>query len=41
MTRAATVGVDPRFVAAVRDLLLERAAAERGEEVPRIARGRR
>lgn len=30
MARAATAGVDPRFVAAVRDLLLERAAAERG-----------
>lgn len=29
--RAATVGVDPVFVAAVRDLVLERAAAERGE----------
>jgi ferrochelatase len=28
--RAATVGVDPRFVAAVRDLVLERAARERG-----------
>ena len=30
--RAATAGVDPRFVAAVRDLLLERAAVERGDE---------
>jgi ferrochelatase len=30
-TRAATPGVDPRFVAMVRDLLLERAAAARGE----------
>lgn len=29
--RAATAGVDPRFVAMVRELLLERAAAERGE----------
>ena len=29
--RAATAGVHPRFVAMVRDLLLERAAAERGE----------
>ena len=29
--RAATPGVDPRFVALVRDLLVERAAAERGE----------
>lgn len=33
--RAATPGVDPRFVAAARDLLLERAAVERGETVPR------
>ena len=31
--RAATAGLDPRFVAMVRDLLLERAAVERGEEV--------
>ncbi|MGN6252601.1 MAG: ferrochelatase [Marmoricola sp.] len=29
--RAATCGVDPRFVAMVRELVLERAAAERGE----------
>ena len=29
--RAATAGVDPRFVAVVRELLLERAAIERGE----------
>jgi ferrochelatase len=35
MVRAATAGVDPRFVAMVRDLLLERAAAERGLDVPR------
>ncbi|MDQ4085253.1 MAG: ferrochelatase [Actinomycetota bacterium] len=33
--RAATPGVDPRFVAMVRDLLTERAAAERGEQPPR------
>jgi ferrochelatase len=33
--RAATAGIDPRFVAVVRDLLLERAAVERGEEVVR------
>ena len=33
--RAATAGVDPRFVAMVRDLLLERAAAERGDDPPR------
>ncbi|MFL6061681.1 MAG: ferrochelatase [Marmoricola sp.] len=37
--RAATAGVDPRFVAMVRDLLLERAAAERGENVGRAAEG--
>jgi protoporphyrin/coproporphyrin ferrochelatase len=37
--RAATAGLDPRFVAAVRDLLLERAAVERGEEVARAAVG--
>lgn len=33
--RAATAGVDPRFVAMVRDLLVERAAVERGEAVTR------
>jgi ferrochelatase len=38
-TRAATAGVDPRFVATVRDLLLERAAAERGEDPARAAVG--
>ncbi len=37
--RAATPGVDPRFVAMVRDLLVERAAVERGEAVPRAAVG--
>jgi ferrochelatase len=37
--RAATAGLDPRFVAMVRDLLVERAAAERGEEVARAAVG--
>ncbi len=37
--RAATAGVDPRFVAMVRDLLLERAAVERGEEVRRESVG--
>jgi ferrochelatase len=37
--RAATAGVDPRFVAMVRDLLLERAAVERGEEPHRAAVG--
>ncbi|MGH3509112.1 MAG: ferrochelatase [Nocardioidaceae bacterium] len=33
--RAATAGLDPRFVAVVRDLLLERAAVESGEDVER------
>lgn len=37
--RATTPGADPRFVAAVRDLLLERAAAERGDDVTRPALG--
>lgn len=37
--RADTPGVDPRFVAMVRDLLLERAAAERGEDPERAAVG--
>jgi ferrochelatase len=37
--RAATAGVDPRFVAMVRELLLERAAVERGETVERPAVG--
>ena len=37
--RAATPGDDRRFVAAVRDLLVERAAVERGEEVARNAVG--
>ena len=37
--RAATAGVDPRFVAMVRDLLLERSAVERGERVERAAVG--
>ncbi|HEX4977710.1 MAG TPA: ferrochelatase [Nocardioides sp.] len=37
--RAATAGVDPRFVAMVRELLLERAATERGQEVRRPAVG--
>ncbi|MFE0460238.1 ferrochelatase [Kitasatospora sp. NPDC058965] len=39
VARAATVGADPRFTAAVRELLLERAAAERGEPVPRCTLG--
>ncbi len=33
--RAATAGVDPRFVAMVRDLLVERASVERGHEPKR------
>jgi ferrochelatase len=37
--RAATAGVDPRFVAMVRDLLLERAAVERGDDVARATVG--
>jgi protoporphyrin/coproporphyrin ferrochelatase len=37
--RAATAAPDPRFVAMVRDLLLERAAVERGAEVARAAVG--
>lgn len=38
-TRAATAGLDPRFVATVRDLLLERATVERDEDVARVAVG--
>jgi ferrochelatase len=37
--RSATAGTDPRFVGAVRELLLERAAVERGEAVQRPAIG--
>ena len=37
--RAATAGVDPRFVAMVRDLLVERAAVERGATVRRASVG--
>ncbi|MDB1088803.1 ferrochelatase [Streptomyces sp. ACA25] len=39
VVRSATVGSDPRFVAALRDLVLERAAAERGESPQRCALG--
>ena len=39
VSRAATPGIDPRFVGLARELLVERAATERGEEVPRIAVG--
>lgn len=37
--RAATPGIDPRFVAMVRDLLLERAATERDEQPERRSCG--
>ncbi|WP_282202747.1 ferrochelatase [Kitasatospora fiedleri] len=39
IARTATVGADPRFAAAVRDLVLERAAVRRGEPVTRCALG--
>jgi ferrochelatase len=39
LVRAATAGIDPRFVTMVRDLLLERAAVERGEPVERATVG--
>jgi ferrochelatase len=39
--RAATAGTDPRFVGMVRDLLVERAAVERGAEVARVSVGGR
>ncbi|OEJ97873.1 ferrochelatase [Streptomyces thermolilacinus] len=37
--RSATVGADPRFAAAIRELLLERAATERGATAERCALG--
>ncbi len=37
--RAATAGIDPRFVAMVRELVLERAAVERGAPTARPAQG--
>jgi ferrochelatase len=37
--RSATVGADPRFAAAVRELILERAGAERGLAVTPCALG--
>ncbi len=37
--RSATVGADPRFAAAVRDLVLERAATEQGRDPQRCALG--
>lgn len=39
VARAATVGADPRFVTAIRELVLERAATERGETPRRRALG--
>ncbi|MFE3523343.1 ferrochelatase [Streptomyces sp. NPDC059161] len=39
VARSATVGADPRFAAAVRDLVLERAASERGLPAERCALG--
>ncbi len=39
VARSATVGADPRFAAAVRELVLERAAAERGERPERRTLG--
>ncbi len=39
LVRAATAGTDPRFVAVARELLVERAAVERGEGVRRPALG--
>jgi ferrochelatase len=39
VTRAATVGTDPRFVAAVRELVLERAAVVRGDQPVRRSLG--
>jgi len=39
VARAATVGADPRFAAAVRELVLERAATERGRGTTRCALG--
>jgi ferrochelatase len=41
LARAATTGADPRFAAAVRGLVLERAAAVRGESPARCALGTR
>ncbi|MCK1798690.1 ferrochelatase [Streptomyces sp. XM4193] len=39
VARSATVGADPRFVAGIRELVLERAAGERGAEPVRCALG--
>jgi protoporphyrin/coproporphyrin ferrochelatase len=40
VARSATVGTEPRFTAAIRELVLERAAAERGARPERRALGR-
>jgi ferrochelatase len=40
MSRAATPGTDPRFVTMLRDLVIERAAAERGEQPSRPCAGK-
>ncbi|MEU3297976.1 ferrochelatase, partial [Streptomyces longwoodensis] len=37
--RSATVGADARFAAAIRDLVVERAAVERGQDVTPCALG--
>ena len=39
VARSATVGADPRFTAAVRELVLERAATERGARPAQCALG--
>jgi protoporphyrin/coproporphyrin ferrochelatase len=39
MRRSATVGADPRFAAAIRDLVIERATVERGDVVTPCALG--
>ena len=39
LARASTAGVDPRFVSMVRDLVLERATVERGDDVTRASVG--
>jgi ferrochelatase len=40
MARAATPGTDPKFVTMLRDLVVERAAAERGEQPVRPCVGK-
>lgn len=39
MSRSATVGADPRFAAAIRELVLERAATENGQDITPCALG--